>query len=125
MIFVVTGGSRGIGAATVLQIVAAGQPEFGRIGGFVTAGADTDEDVATRVRAVLEHCIQRHVPPADLNSRVRRGNERTGDADVVLVAGEMLGVVGTKREPEQRCQKVEPGRPIAGAEFFHEVIVTP
>src|SRR4030095_13799386 len=88
-----------------------------------------DEDVATAVRAVLEHGVQRHVPAGGLDSRLRGGNERAGDADVFLVADEMIGVVRAEREAEQRCHRTQrdvallPGH--AKAEHALAVVLAP
>ena len=60
------------------------------------------EHVLAPVRAVLEHRGQRHVAAARLHARMRRRDQRAGDADVVLVAGEVIGIVGAERETEQR-----------------------
>ena len=60
-----------------------------------------DEHVLAPGRPVLEHRIERHVPATDLDARVRGRDQRAGDADVLLVADQAVGVVGAERETEQ------------------------
>ena len=48
---------------------------------------------------------------ADLDARMRRRNQCTRDADVLLVADKMVGIVGAKRETEQ-CRN-RPQRDVA------------
>jgi hypothetical protein len=42
------------------------------------------------------------VAATDMDARMRRGNQRTGDADIFRIAQEMLGVIQAEREAEQR-----------------------
>ncbi len=66
-----------------------------------------DEHVAARVRAVLEHRIERHVAAADLHAGVRGRNERARDAEVLLVAEQLVRVVHAEREAEQRGHRAQ------------------
>ena len=47
---------------------------------------DRNKNVASPVRAVLEHRRKRHVPPPDVDARVIGRNQRAGDAQIFLVA---------------------------------------
>src|SRR5207248_8939457 len=68
---------------------------------------DRNEYVAPRIGAVLEHGVQRHVPAPDLDARVIGGNQRAGDAEVLLVAEEVIGIEGPEGESEERCDGAE------------------
>ena len=72
---------------------------------------DRNEDVPSPVRAVLEHRRKRHVPPPDIDARVAGGDQRAGDAQVFLVAEQMIGIKGAEREP-QNCRD-RPERDVA------------
>ncbi len=60
------------------------------------------EHVLAPVRAVLEHGVQRVVPAADVDSRRVGVYERAGDADVFLLSEQVVRVVESESEPEQR-----------------------
>ena len=54
---------------------------------------ERDEDVAAPVRAVLEHLQRRQMPAADLDAGQIGRHQRDGDADVVAVADQVIGIV--------------------------------
>ena len=60
------------------------------------------EHVLAPVRPVLEHRVERVVPPADVDARRVGAHQRAGDADVFLLSEEMVGIVEAESEPEQR-----------------------
>ena len=62
---------------------------------------DRNEDVLPPVGAVLEYRVQRHVPAADVDARMVGRNQRAGDAEVFLVAEQMVGVENAKGEAEK------------------------
>ncbi len=61
-----------------------------------------NEHVLAERRTVLEHRIERHVPPADLDPGMRGRDQRARDAEVFAVADQAVGVVGAEGEPEER-----------------------
>ncbi len=66
-----------------------------------------DEDVLAAQRSVLEGGVQREVAAADLEAlRVAR-NQRERDAEMLLVAEQLLGIVHLEREADERRDRRE------------------
>jgi hypothetical protein len=61
-----------------------------------------DKDVAAPVRAVLEHLHRRQMAAADLDAGQMGRDQRDRDAEVFLLAHEMIGIIGLEGETEQR-----------------------
>ena len=77
----------------------------------VVASADDPverhEHVFAAVRPVLEYRVERHVAPADVHARRVGRHERAGDAQVLLVTEEVIGVVEPEGEAEERRHRPE------------------
>ena len=58
------------------------------------------EHVVAVDRSVLERDVEREVAPADLDARRVARDQRAGDADVDLVAEQMLGIEHAKRQAD-------------------------
>jgi len=66
------------------------------------------EDVAAMNRSILERDIERQMASADLDTGRIARNQRTGDADVRLVANQEIGVEHPEGQPDDgrdRCQR--------------------
>ena len=77
-------------------------PALAGIVGAADDPVDRHEHVLAPVRAVLEHRVQRQVAAADVHAGRAGGDQRAGDAQVVLVAQQLVRVVEPERESEQR-----------------------
>ena len=66
-----------------------------------------DEDVAAPVRAVLEHLHRRQMAMADLDAGEMGRDQRDGDAEVFLLAHQMIGIIGLEGEAQQRRDRAE------------------
>ena len=66
-----------------------------------------DKHIAALRRAVLEGLFSRKMPPSDLHARRVGGNEGERDADVVLWADQMVGIVEPERESQNRRDRRE------------------
>jgi hypothetical protein len=61
---------------------------------------DGNEDVVTARRPVLERNIDREVPPADLDARQLRRDQRGRNAMLILVADQVFGVIELEGQAE-------------------------
>src|SRR5262249_59314342 len=68
-----------------------------------------DEYVSPPVRTVHECGVERQMPASDVDAWRLRGNQRKRDADVVAASQQMLRIVETEGEPEQRRDRPERG----------------
>src|SRR5262249_37058872 len=66
-----------------------------------------DEYVSPPVRTVHECGVERQMPASDVDAWRLRGNQRKRDADVVAASQQMLRIVETEGEPEQRRDRPE------------------
>ncbi len=66
-----------------------------------------NEDVVAPVRAVLEHLHRRQMTVADLDARQMRRDQCNGDAEVFLLADELVGIIGLEGETEQRRDRAK------------------
>ena len=62
---------------------------------------ERNEDVAAPVRAVLKHLHRRQMALADLDAGQIRRDQRHADAELLLIADEMIGIIGLEGEAEQ------------------------
>ena len=68
---------------------------------------ERDEDVAAPVRAVLERDVQRDVALADLDAGRVAGHQRQGDAEVFLLAEQVLRIVQPEGQPDEGRHRAE------------------
>ena len=82
-------------------------PAFAGVLASADDPVERHEDVLAVVRPVLERRVQRQVAPADVHARRVGRHERAGDAEVFLVAEEMLGVIQAEGQAQQRGDRPE------------------
>ena len=82
-------------------------PAFARVFAPADDPVERHEHVFAAVRAVLEHRVERHVAPSDVHARRVGRHERAGDAQVLLAAEEVIGVIEPEGEAEERRHRPE------------------
>ncbi|MGY3293863.1 hypothetical protein ACVWW3_000358 [Bradyrhizobium sp. LM2.9] len=68
---------------------------------------ERDEDVVAPVRAVLEHLHRRQMAMADFDAGQIGRDQRHADAELFLIADEMIGVMGFEGEAQERRDRPE------------------
>ena len=63
-----------------------------------------DENIVARIRAILEHAIERKMKPADIHTRYFSWDQRERYTDIFIVENQMFGVIKFEYEAEQGRQ---------------------
>ena len=82
-------------------------PALSGIGRTTDDVVERNENIAPPVRAVHEHRVQGQMPATDMHSRCGGGNQRQRDTDIITCAEQMLRVIQTEGEPQQRRHRTE------------------